>query len=83
MAKSIMLAMAVAGAMTLATGPALAGKAKAPANKGQVEQKCDKAGKHCTKGTNCKKDNCKKESPAGEPPPADGDAGEDDPADDE
>jgi len=82
MLKNIMLAMAVVGAMTLATGPALAGKAKAPANKGQVEQKCDKAGKPCVKGKDCKKDNCKKEPPAGEPP-AGGDDGDDDPADDE
>ena len=81
MAKNIMLAMAVAGAMTLAAGPALAGKAKAPANKGQVEQKCDKAGKPCAKGKDCKKDNCKKEPPAGEPPAGDGDG--EDPADDE
>ncbi len=81
--KKLMLAMAMVGAMTLVAGPALAGKAKAPADKAKVEQKCDKAGKPCTKGKDCKADNCKKEPPAPTAPADDMGDDEGDPGEDE
>jgi hypothetical protein len=52
--QTVLFAAALAcGAMTLVSAPVLA---KAPSS---VVKKCDKDGKPCTAGPNCKKLNCK------------------------
>ena len=54
MRDSIVLAL---GAFSLVSAPAFAGDEK------KEEMKCDKAGKHCKDGAECKAENCKKEEP--------------------
>ena len=66
MFKRFMLALALVGVTTFAAGPAFsAPKGKQVASKAKVE-KCDKDGKPCSKGKDCKKENCKKPSGDGE-----------------
>ena len=52
--KSIVMAMSLGlGAMSLVAVPVVVNAAK----------KCDKSGKECKKGKNCKAENCKEEEP--------------------